>query len=68
MSEPLDSVVQVAGVSLQYGKTRALDELTLSLPARCMVGLIGPDGADSRSIACGRRCLWGLHGWAARKD
>ena len=50
MSEPLDSVVQVAGVSLQYGKTRALDELTLSLPARCMVGLIGPDGVGKSSL------------------
>ena len=50
MSEPLDSVVQVAGVSLQYGKTRALDELTLTLPARCMVGLIGPDGVGKSSL------------------
>ena len=50
MSEPLDPVVQVAGVSLQYGKTRALDELTLSFPARCMVGLIGPDGVGKSSL------------------
>ncbi|WP_413042888.1 ribosome-associated ATPase/putative transporter RbbA [Pseudomonas sp. YJ42] len=50
MSEPLDPVVQVAGVSLQYGKTRALDELTLTLPARCMVGLIGPDGVGKSSL------------------
>lgn len=50
MSEPLDPVVQVAGVSLQYGKTRALDELTLTLPARCMVGVIGPDGVGKSSL------------------
>lgn len=50
MSEPLDPVVQVAGVSLQYGKTRALDELTLTLPVRCMVGLIGPDGVGKSSL------------------
>ncbi|WP_417792140.1 ribosome-associated ATPase/putative transporter RbbA [Stutzerimonas xanthomarina] len=50
MSEPLDSVVQVAGVSLQYRKTRALDELTLTLPAQCMVGLIGPDGVGKSSL------------------
>ncbi len=50
MSKPLDPVVQVAGVSLQYGKTRALDELTLTLPVRCMVGLIGPDGVGKSSL------------------
>jgi len=45
-----DPVVQVEGVSLQYGKTRALDELTLALPAQCMVGLIGPDGVGKSSL------------------
>ena len=45
-----DPVVQVEGVSLQYGKTCALDALTLALPARCMVGLIGPDGVGKSSL------------------
>ncbi|MFG3452209.1 ribosome-associated ATPase/putative transporter RbbA [Stutzerimonas stutzeri] len=45
-----DPVVQVEGVSLQYGKTRALDALTLALPAQCMVGLIGPDGVGKSSL------------------
>ena len=45
-----DPVVQVEGVSLQYGKTCALDALTLALPAQCMVGLIGPDGVGKSSL------------------
>jgi ribosome-dependent ATPase len=57
-------VVRLTDVGLTYGKTRALDEVTLDLPAGCMVGLIGPDGvgkssllslvAGARSIQAGR--------------
>ncbi|MDO9625244.1 MAG: ribosome-associated ATPase/putative transporter RbbA [Pseudomonas sp.] len=50
MNQPTAPVVQVDGVSLQYGKTCALDTLTLALPARCMVGLIGPDGVGKSSL------------------
>ncbi|MCQ4250345.1 ribosome-associated ATPase/putative transporter RbbA [Pseudomonas stutzeri] len=50
MSAPLEPVVEVAGVSLQYGKARALDDLSLSLPAQRMVGLIGPDGVGKSSL------------------
>ena len=50
MIQTLEPVVQVEGVSLQYGKTRALDDLNLILPARCMVGLIGPDGVGKSSL------------------
>ncbi|AHY44951.1 ABC transporter ATP-binding protein/permease [Stutzerimonas decontaminans] len=50
MSQSLAPVAQVEGVSLEYGKTRALDDLSLSLPARCMVGLIGPDGVGKSSL------------------
>jgi ribosome-dependent ATPase len=35
---------------LQYGKTHALDAVTLDLPAGCMVGLIGPDGVGKSSL------------------
>jgi ribosome-dependent ATPase len=38
------------GISLVYGKTRALDDVTLDLPAGCMVGLIGPDGVGKSSM------------------
>ena len=50
MSEPLASVAQLSGVVLEYGKTRALDDLTLTVPAHCMVGLIGPDGVGKSSL------------------
>lgn len=50
MSERLVPVAQIEGVSLHYGKTCALDNLTLELPARCMVGLIGPDGVGKSSL------------------
>ncbi|HEV2158611.1 ribosome-associated ATPase/putative transporter RbbA [Bradyrhizobium sp.] len=44
------SVVHLDGVSLSYGKTRALDAITLDLPSGCMVGLIGPDGVGKSSL------------------
>jgi ribosome-dependent ATPase len=49
---PTDStpVVRLTDVSLRYGKTRALDGVSLSLPAGCMVGLIGPDGVGKSSM------------------
>ncbi|WP_213662122.1 ribosome-associated ATPase/putative transporter RbbA [Stutzerimonas stutzeri] len=50
MSEPLAPVAQIAGVTLQYGQTRALDALDVELPARRMVGLIGPDGVGKSSL------------------
>jgi len=37
-------------VSHRYGKTIALDAVTLSIPARCMVGIIGPDGVGKSSV------------------
>lgn len=44
------SVVQLAGVGLRYGSTQALHGITLDIPARCMVGLIGPDGVGKSSL------------------
>ncbi|MDQ7777752.1 ribosome-associated ATPase/putative transporter RbbA [Paracoccus aminovorans] len=43
-------VVRVQGVGLSYGKTRALRDVTLDVPAGCMVGLIGPDGVGKSSL------------------
>ena len=43
-------VVSLAGVTLRYRKTLALDDVTLDLPAGCMVGLIGPDGVGKSSL------------------
>ena len=43
-------VARLTDVSLRYGKTRALDAVSLDLPAGCMVGLIGPDGVGKSSL------------------
>ncbi len=43
-------VARLKDVSLRYGKTHALDAVTLDLPAGCMVGLIGPDGVGKSSL------------------
>ncbi|OYX02934.1 MAG: multidrug ABC transporter ATP-binding protein [Bosea sp. 32-68-6] len=43
-------VVSLADVGLSYGKTRALERVTLDLPSGCMVGLIGPDGVGKSSL------------------
>src|SRR5690554_4103271 len=45
-----DSVARLQGVRLDYGKTRALDGIDLTVPAGCMVGLIGPDGVGKSSL------------------
>ena len=37
-------VVSLHDVSHFYGHVRALDHLSLEVPAGCMVGLLGPDG------------------------
>ncbi len=43
-------IARLVGVSLRYGKTVALDDFTLGIPAGCMVGLIGPDGVGKSSL------------------
>jgi len=44
------SVAHLAGVTLHYGKTLAIDDLTLDIPSDCMVGFIGPDGVGKSSL------------------
>ncbi|MBB1518314.1 ribosome-associated ATPase/putative transporter RbbA [Aquipseudomonas guryensis] len=48
MSTP--PVARLIDVSLRYGKTCALDALSLEIPAQRMVGLIGPDGVGKSSL------------------
>lgn len=43
-------VAHLDGVSQHYGTTVALNNITLDIPARCMVGLIGPDGVGKSSL------------------
>lgn len=44
------SVARLIDISLHYGQSRALDAVTLDLPAGRMVGLIGPDGVGKSSL------------------
>ena len=41
---------RVQHLSHRYGRTVALDDVTLAIPARCMVGLIGPDGVGKSTL------------------
>jgi len=43
-------VARLVGVTLHYGKTIALDNITLDIPAARMVGLIGPDAVGKSSL------------------
>jgi ribosome-dependent ATPase len=40
----------VRRLSHRYGRTVALDDVSLEIPARCMVGLIGPDGVGKSTL------------------
>ncbi|MGA2128513.1 MAG: ribosome-associated ATPase/putative transporter RbbA [Xanthobacteraceae bacterium] len=50
MSGPVHPVARIDGLTQRYGKAVALDEVTIALPAGCMVGLIGPDGVGKSSL------------------
>ena len=43
-------VVRADSVKLSYGSTEALRDVSLEVPAGCMVGLIGPDGVGKSSL------------------
>ena len=44
------TVAHLVDVGLRYGQTCALDDIQLEIPARRMVGLIGPDGVGKSSL------------------
>jgi ribosome-dependent ATPase len=41
---------RIREVGLRYGKTQALEDISLDLPAGRMVGMIGPDGVGKSSL------------------
>jgi ribosome-dependent ATPase len=43
-------VARLQDVTLRYGKVRALNKVTIDIPAGCMAGLIGPDGVGKSSL------------------
>lgn len=49
-SRPTEVVVHLEKVSLFYGETYALDDISLNIPAGRMTGFIGPDGVGKSSL------------------
>jgi ribosome-dependent ATPase len=43
-------IARIERVTHRYGKTFALNDLTLDIPAQCMVGMIGPDGVGKSTL------------------
>ncbi len=43
-------VANIQQITHRYGKTLALNDLSLDIPARCMAGLIGPDGVGKSTL------------------
>nr|WP_051439065.1 ribosome-associated ATPase/putative transporter RbbA [Ciceribacter selenitireducens] len=44
------TVVGIKGVSLSYGRTQALSDISLDLPSGRLIGLLGPDGVGKSSL------------------
>src|ERR1700739_1192180 len=44
------AAARVRRLSHRYGRTVALDDVSLDIPARCMVGLIGPGGGGKSTV------------------
>ena len=44
------SIARLANVSHRYGATVALNDITIDIPARIMVGVIGPDGVGKSTM------------------
>lgn len=50
MTEAPAPVARLEGIAHAYGRTRALDGVSLALPAGCLAGLIGPDGVGKSTL------------------
>ena len=49
-SNPSDPVIVVDGVSQRYGRTLALDNISLAVPGGSLFALIGPNGAGKSTL------------------
>jgi ribosome-dependent ATPase len=50
MNERGPVVAVLENLTQAYGKVRALDGVTIQIPADCVVGLIGPDGVGKSTL------------------
>ncbi len=50
MSRETACVARLAVVTHQYGATKALDAVSINIPAGRMIGLIGPDGVGKSTL------------------
>jgi len=46
----VEPIARVKAVSHRYGATVSLDDVTIDIPARIMVGVIGPDGVGKSTL------------------
>ncbi|MDR3436728.1 ribosome-associated ATPase/putative transporter RbbA [Telmatospirillum sp.] len=49
-TDQVPMVIRLSNVTLRYGKTLALDAITLALPAGRIIGVIGPDGVGKSTL------------------
>src|SRR5881396_1151605 len=59
--EPLPLAIEAKNVSMWYGSKRAIDNVSLDMPAKAVTAIIGPSGcenrrASARSTACTSWC------------
>ena len=50
MSDPACAIAQLDGITQRYGRTIALNGVSLLIPGGCLAGLIGPDGVGKSSL------------------
>ncbi|GER08468.1 hypothetical protein JCM17843_27780 [Kordiimonadales bacterium JCM 17843] len=50
MITPAQPVSSLRHVTHRYGQTRALDDVSVDIPAGCMVGVIGPDAVGKSTF------------------
>ncbi|MDQ1325661.1 MAG: ribosome-dependent ATPase [Campylobacterota bacterium] len=46
----MDTIARINNLSHSYGKTKALENVTLEIPSGCIVGFIGPDGVGKSTL------------------
>lgn len=46
----MTNVAEIKGLNHRYGDVTSVDDVTVDIPAGCMVGFIGPDGVGKSSV------------------